>query len=222
MCANIIIFLQQTAITQNDSKEVYDLLHKLNDVNEKVKLESTYVLYAACTCGNPEISSLVANKSSCFDFTEQCVETNSYPIHEAARKHDTMFFKILSHDPNFKQKYASKLSMVDNEGNTLLHIAANEQEVDIVAFSLEFGLDPLKGNYKGVTPLHFAAMQGSEIIAQILLESERVTDVKAYIATEAAGVCRETPFYFAAKFNHPNMIEFLLNRYNIIQSKNYD
>ena len=178
--------------------------------------KSTAVLYTACTCGNPQITSLIAQKHSCFDFSQQYPDTKSYPLHEAAKKHDTIFFKTLSQDHDFRNKYASKsnfISMVDGEGNTLLHIAVNEQEVDIVIFSLEFGLNPLEMNLKGVTPLHFAAMQGNDDIAKILLQSEKVRDVKPYIASKAGGVCCETPFYFAAKFNHPNMIEFLLKRY---------
>ena len=107
--------------------------------------------------------------------------------------------------------------MVDGEGNTLLHIATNNEEVSIVKFSLEFGLEPLKGNFKGVTPLHFAAMRGNEIITTLLLESKKVTDIKSYITAKADGVCNETPFYFAAKFNQPSMIKFLLQR----SAKNY-
>ena len=106
--------------------------------------------------------------------------------------------------------------MIDVEGNSLLHIAANEEEVHIASFSLEFGLDPLKRNFKGVTPLHFAAMQGNVTIATLLLNSEKVSDIKSYITAEASGVCHETPFYFAAKFNHPNMMEFLLKKSVII------
>ena len=103
--------------------------------------------------------------------------------------------------------------MADSEGNTLLHIAVNKEETSIVKFALEFGLDPLRQNNKGVTPLHFAAMRGNESIAKLLLDSEKVSDIKSCIASKAGGVCNETPFYFAAKFNHPNMIMFLLERY---------
>ena len=218
----MVHFFQQEAIIKNDCRKVQNLIDKLENLDtvdsDDKYAKSTAVLYTACTCGNPEITSLVAQRHLCFDFCLQHPDTKSYPLHEAARKHDTMFFKILSEDPEFRNKYASKsnfTSMVDVEGNTLLHIAVSEQEIDIVVFSLEFGLDPLKRNLKGVTPLHFAAMQGKEDIATILLESEKVQDIKSYIETEAVGVCCETPFYFAAKFNHPNMIEFLLKRYTL-------
>ena len=130
-------------------------------------------------------------------------------------RHDAVFFDALMQAPGSKENYASMenfVSMADSEGNTLLHIAANNEEISIVKFALEFGLNPLKGNNKGVTPLHFAAMRGSESIAKVLLESEEVSDIKAYIAAKAIGVCNETPFYFAAKFNHPNMITFLLEK----------
>jgi hypothetical protein len=158
---------------------------------------------------------LIAENHSCFDLCDQHTPTNSYPLLEAARRHDAVFFDTLMQAPGSSESYAAKtdfVSMADSEGNTLLHIAANKEEISIVKFALEFGLNPLKGNNKGVTPLHFAAMRGNENIAKLLLYSEKVSDMKSYIAAKAAGVCNETPFYFAAKFNHPNMILFLLER----------
>ena len=215
----ITCYIQQKAIGENRCSEVPNLLHKLD--SEKDADLHTAVLFAACSCGNPEITSVIAKEHSLFDFSSRFSVTKTYPLHEAARKHDTMFFKLLAQDPAFKNRYTSNpkfVSMIDGEGNTLLHIAANEQEVHIASFSLEFGLDPLKRNFKGITPLHFAAMQGSVAIATLLLNSEKVSDIKSYITAEASGVCHETPFYFAAKFNHPNMMEFLLERSVTINS----
>lgn len=192
-------------------------LQKLESDAKNIE-ESTDVLHTACTYGNPEVSLLIAEHHSLFSFCEQHSSTKSYPLLEAARKHDAGFFDTLALDPDFKEKYAGNLnfvSLVDGEENTLLHIAANIEEISIVKFALEFGLDPLKGNYKGVTALHFAAMRGNEDIAKLLLDSEKVLDIKSYIAAKADGVCNETPFYFAAKFNHPNMINFLLKRFAI-------
>ena len=186
-------------------------------------VQATDVLYTACTCGNPQVTSLIAENHSHFEFCEQHLLTKSFPLLEAARKHDVAFFDTLAQNPDFKEKYTNCFSMVDSEGNTLLHIAANNEDVGIVKFALEFGLDPQKGNYKGVTPLHFTAMRGSEGIAKLLLdwEKEKETDVRAYIAAKAVGVCNETPFYFAAKFNHPSMIKFLLQRSDITLGNYY-
>ena len=175
------------------------------------------MLHTACTCSNPEISALIAKNHSRFNLCDHHSLTNTYPLLEAARRHDAVFFDALMQAPGSKENYASMesfVSMADSEGNTLLHIAANNEEISIVKFALEFGLNPLNGNNKGVTALHFAAMRGNESIAKVLLESEEVSDIKAYIATKAVGVCNETPFYFAAKFNHPrpNMITFLLEK----------
>ena len=206
------MYIQLKAIDENNCRRVHDLLQNWNGADVDT---STAVLFAACTCGNPEISSLIVKQHSLFDFSSRDSLTKTYPVHEAARKHDTKFFELLAQDSEFKNRYASNprfTSMIDGEGNTLLHIAADEEELSIVTFSLEFGLDPLKNNFKGITPLHFAAMKGSVAIAKLLLNSEKVSDIKSCISAEASGVCYETPFYFAAKFNHPNMIQFLLER----------
>lgn len=209
---NTIIFTQNEAIIKNDLEKIRSLLQILGSENAD---QGTDALHTACTRGNPEISSLIAEKHSCFNLCDHHSPSNSYPLLEAARRHDAVFFDILAHAPGFEEKYAAKedfVSLADGEGNTLLHIAANKEEVSIVKFALEFGLNPLKGNSKGVTPLHFAAMRGNESIAKLLLDSKKISDIKSYIAVKAVGVCNETPFYFAAKFNHPNMIIFLLKR----------
>lgn len=169
-------YLQQDAITAGDCRKVHDCLQGLDRL-QNFNTKPTAILFAACTCGNPEISSLIAGKHSWFDFCSQYSVTKSYPLHEAALRHNTEFFEILSQDPVFKEKYTSDrkfTSMKDGEGNTLLHIAADKQAINIIKFSLEFGLDPLVKNFKGVTPLHFAAMRGSEVIAKLLLESDKV------------------------------------------------
>ena len=196
-------------------RKIRALLQSLIGSENVDKMQGTDALYTACTCGNSEISSLIAEYHPCFKFCDYHAPTKSYPLLEAARRHDTSFFDILMQDPAFKRDYASDkqfVSMEDSEGNTLLHIAANKEDVSIVKFALEFGSHPLKGNFKGVTPLHFAAMRGNEDIAKLILDSEKVSDIKLCIAAKADGVCNETPFYFAAKFNHPNMIKFLLKR----------
>ena len=214
MITMIILFPQNEAIIKSDLAKIRSLLQNLGSENAD---QGTDALHTACTRGIPEISSLIAENHLCFNFCDRHSLTNSYPLLEAARRHDAVFFDTLTNAPSFKEKYAAKqnfasLAMEDGEGNTLLHIAANKEEINIVKFALEFGLNPLKGNTKGVTPLHFAAMRGNESIAKLLLDSEKISDIKSYIAVKAVGVCGETPFYFAAKFNHPNMIIFLLKR----------
>ena len=208
----IILFTQNEAIIKSDLKKIRSLLQSLGSENPS---QGTNALYTACTCGNPEISLLIAKNHSRFDLCDQHTPTNSYPLLEAARRHDTVFFDTLRQAPDSSESYAAKesfVSMADSEGNTLLHIAVNKEEISIVKFALDFGLNPLRGNNKGVTPLHFAAMRGNEDIAKLLLYSEVSDNMKSYIAAKATGVCNETPFYFAAKFNHPNMISFLLER----------
>ena len=207
-----IIFPQNEAIIKSDLAKIRSLLQNLGSENAD---QGTDALHTVCTLSNPEISSLIAENHSCFNLCDHHSPSNSYPLLEAARRHDAVLFDTLTRVPGFEENYAAKenfVSLADGEGNTLLHIAANKEEVSIVKFALEFGLNPQKGNNKGVTPLHFAAMRGNESIAKLLLDSEKVSDIKSYIASKAIGVCNETPFYFAAKFNHPNMIMLLLKR----------
>lgn len=58
----------------------------------------------------------------------------------------------------------------DRAGRTLLHYAALDNDVGMIAALLDDGADPNAADRQGFTPLHFAAQQWSIEAAQILLE----------------------------------------------------
>ena len=63
----------------------------------------------------------------------------SYPLLEAARRKHIPLFEILLQDKCFNNYKVAFASMVDGEGNSLLHIAADVQEDMILQFSLLCG-----------------------------------------------------------------------------------
>lgn len=60
----------------------------------------------------------------------------------------------------------------DAEGNTLLHVAAEKGEYDIVTELIKQGAKPLVFNSKGDTPLHLAALNGRKVVVKGLQTPE--------------------------------------------------
>ena len=63
------------------------------------------------------------------------------------------------------------INSVDDEGNTLLHLAAAKDDSDMVLFLLIKGADPLYKNNAGDTPLHSAINNTAFNAAKILVEN---------------------------------------------------
>lgn len=147
----------------------------------------------------------------------------SYPLLEAARRKHIPLFETLLQDKCFNNYKDAFASMVDGEGNSLLHIAADVQEDVILQFSLHCGADPTAKNVKGMTPLHYVAMRGNLNACKLLLDSfgSKHDAISSYIESVADNVCKETAVYFAAKHNHKPMLKLLLQRYKFEHARMY-
>lgn len=94
--------------------------------------------------------------------------------------------------------------MRNHRGNSLLMLAAYNENVEAVRTLLAHGADPDRVNDKGLAPLAGAAFKGNAVVAQLLLDGGAAPD-------GPPGTDR-TPLMTAAMFDRVNVVELLLNR----------
>lgn len=192
------------------------LERKLTEMEADKRLSSSTVkteaLYLACTRGSVTVTNLFVRYHSIFDWTTKWAKSS--PLLEAARRRHVSVFETLLRHQSFMDYKNAFVAMTDGEGNTLLHIAADVQEDEILKFSLECGVDPMTTNDKGMTPLHYVAMRGNMNACHHLLKcfDNRPSTIASYIESEADKICKENAVYFAAKHNHKSMLKLLLKR----------
>ena len=97
------------------------------------------------------------------------------------------------------------INVVDSEGKSVLHIAAQFGEIRMIEMLPEQGLDVNKGDDKGWTPLHAAAICGQlESVCTLLRLGGRES------MTKVAGTCG-TPLHQAVEKGHKDIVSLLLN-----------
>lgn len=67
-----------------------------------------------------------------------------------------------------KFTFASDINGIDNEGNTVLHLAAQMNDPDLITYFIIKGADPELKNFNGDTPLHLAIRNDAFEAAQTL------------------------------------------------------
>ena len=98
------------------------------------------------------------------------------------QKDSTVFLKKAVIDDNWQEVQKllnSSLNFnanveVDQNGNTLLYLAAENGEKEIAELLIEKGADVNKENKAGSTPLHLAAENGKKEIAELLVRKMRL------------------------------------------------
>jgi ankyrin repeat protein len=83
-------------------------------------------------------------------------------LFEAVRKGDLEQIKA--------QVNSSNMHMVDEEGQTLLHVAAAREQAEIVSYLVGLGADVNVQSKDGQTALHYAAIRQNMPIAAMLIE----------------------------------------------------
>lgn len=89
------------------------------------------------------------------------------------------------------------IDYTDEEGNSLLHLAASMQDPVWVEFLCEMGSDPLQPNLERNTPLHIAAIENNRKIINEL--ATRI--VKSSRSLDTTNKYGFTPLHFAAAHN---------------------
>eukprot|EP01125_Pyxidicula_operculata_P010091 TRINITY_DN3322_c0_g1_i1.p1 TRINITY_DN3322_c0_g1~~TRINITY_DN3322_c0_g1_i1.p1 ORF type:complete len:270 (-),score=36.73 TRINITY_DN3322_c0_g1_i1:183-992(-) len=101
------------------------------------------------------------------------------------------------------QKYALPLNHQNYEGETALHIAITNENIQIVECLIENGSNINLPNIRGETPLHVAAALGHNEIVKLL--------VREGASIEAEDECGDTPLHFAVREEKLFVIEYLLS-----------
>ena len=102
----------------------------------------------------------------------------------------------------------------DSEGNTLLHLAIDGEDREIMEWCLELGFSLRYRNKDGMNSLHVAAKRGSYEIVDRLIEHVRDLENNDSVI-ELLNLRNNfvaTPLYLASKFNHTDVMRLLLER----------
>ena len=67
-------------------------------------------------------------------------------------------------------------TVTDTDGDTLVHLAAGQNLLELLSFLISRGVDCNARNKSGSTPLHCAAERGCTVAATILLEAGATVD----------------------------------------------
>jgi ankyrin repeat protein len=137
------------------------------------------------------------------------------PLHLAAANQHTAIFSALFESETFKKKYIRDPSfpeVKDMDGNTLLHLAVDEADNDLIGWCLAFGFRVRSKNNQQMNCMHIAARRGDYSVAvQVLEQARREEDevLKSFI--DCPNSDRATPLYMAAKFGNVKIMELLLD-----------
>lgn len=105
--------------------------------------------------------------------------------------------------------YPKLFSERDGYGNTPLHYAAKYGRISIVQFICSLNVNVLIPNASGCLPSHFAAIFGSLPIIQVLHTNGD--------SMNAINYNRWTPLHYAIKYQHEDVINYLMNLDEILQ-----
>lgn len=88
-------------------------------------------------------------------------------------------------------EYYSILTGIKLDGETLLHLAASDNEIELVKILIEFNVDVNVKRGDGWTPLHNACSEGNEEIVELLLTNGANTMIENEL--------KRTPWYYASE-----------------------
>jgi ankyrin repeat protein len=118
-------------------------------------------------------------------------------IHKAAAAGDLAKVKALLKDN------PELVSSRDNNGNTTLHLAAEQGHQGVAELLLLHKIEVNAKNQFGWTPLHLAARNGHKDVAKLLLANKAEVNAKD---NTAAGYA---PLHYAAEHGHKDLVELL-------------
>ena len=97
----------------------------------------------------------------CLGFTA-CKSTTVDPVEKEREKNPIfrLFKENKIDEVRSRFEFADDINGIDEEGNTILHLAAAANDSDLCLFFLIKGADPELKNYNGDTPLHLAIKKG--------------------------------------------------------------
>ena len=131
--------------------------------------ESLSPLQIAVAYGYTETVEAILSSTHNLDFIDP--NDGTKPIHECAAQGYLEMFEIL-------KKYGAGLDDQDFEGNTPMHYAVTNNQVEIVKALIQADIVPNTCNNIGRSPLHLAVLEGLYDIALLLAETDVAVDVQ--------------------------------------------
>ncbi|XP_070501676.1 transient receptor potential cation channel subfamily A member 1 [Chironomus tepperi] len=132
-----------------------------------------------------------------------------YPIHEAAKNASSKTMEV------FLQWGESKgctreemISFYDSEGNLPLHSAVHGGDIKAVELCLKSGAKISTQQHDLSTPVHLACAQGAIEIVELMFKMQPQEKKTSLLCTD---IQKMTPLHCASMFDHPPLVEFLVN-----------
>ena len=165
-------------------------------------------LHIACIIGYFDSLDLLAPNEDYFQIKDS---SGCTPLYYVCRYgHCEYFRKVLTHCPKILLQVvnsdgATPLTVVDEEGRTILHHACREGYDDVTIDLLEAGADPSIKDSQGYTPLHYACENGHNKCVQAIFYSSKDPST----LTEIKDANGRIPLHIACVQQHPHLLKAL-------------
>nr|XP_008191477.1 PREDICTED: transient receptor potential cation channel subfamily A member 1 isoform X2 [Tribolium castaneum] len=132
-----------------------------------------------------------------------------YPIHEAAKNASSKTLEIfLQWGESRGCTREEMISFYDSEGNVPLHSAVHGGDIKAVELCLRSGAKISTQQHDLSTPVHLACAQGATDIVKLMFKMQPEEKLPCLASCD---VQKMTPLHCAAMFDHPEIVEFLIN-----------
>ncbi|XP_028033887.1 transient receptor potential cation channel subfamily A member 1 [Bombyx mandarina] len=132
-----------------------------------------------------------------------------YPIHEAAKNASSRTIEVfLQWGEQRGCTREQMISLYDNEGNVPLHSAVHGGDIKAVELCLRSGAKISTQQHDLSTPVHLACAQGALDIVKLMFTMQ---PKEKHACLTSCDVQKMTPIHCAAMFDHPEIVNYLIN-----------
>ncbi|XP_059479839.1 transient receptor potential cation channel subfamily A member 1 [Neocloeon triangulifer] len=131
-----------------------------------------------------------------------------YPIHEAAKNASSKTMEVFLQWGEARGcSREEMISFFDSEGNVPLHSAVHGGDIKAVELCLRSGAKISTQQHDLSTPVHLACAQGATEIVRLMFKMQPGEKAQCLSSCD---VQKMTPLHCAAMFDHPEIVEFLI------------
>ncbi|EDS35492.1 conserved hypothetical protein [Culex quinquefasciatus] len=131
-----------------------------------------------------------------------------YPIHEAAKNASSKTMEVFFQWGESKGCTREEMiSFYDSEGNVPLHSAVHGGDIKAVELCMKSGAKISTQQHDLSTPVHLAAAQGAIDIVKLMFLMQ---PLEKRISLNCTDIQKMTPLHCAANFDHPEIVEYLV------------
>ncbi|XP_057671401.1 transient receptor potential cation channel subfamily A member 1 isoform X2 [Diorhabda carinulata] len=131
-----------------------------------------------------------------------------YPIHEAAKNASSKTLEVfLQWGESRGCSRQEMISFYDSEGNVPLHSAVHGGDIKAVELCIKSGAKISIQQQDLSTPVHLACAQGATEIVKLMFKMQ---PEEKMACLQSCDVQKMTPLHCAAMFDHPEIVEYLI------------